>query len=159
MRAACLIGLFSTGIWTACLAQEAPAWMTSDVYGRYGQEDRVLKPWAPVRVSGRRVSVWGRDMAWRAESLLPASVASGGVELLARPMHLVVTLAGRDCVVPLSRFEVLAGCCSGVVVSLPCLPTTTTTHLSSTSAGPAAAGPALPGCVNDPTTHPPCRCG
>jgi hypothetical protein len=50
--------------------------------------------------------VWGRDIVWRKESLLPASITSGGVELLAQPMRLVVALDGREWVVPLSRFQV-----------------------------------------------------
>ena len=106
MRTMVFIGLLSAGICTMCSAEEAP-WLTSDLYDRYGREDRVLKPWTPVRAKSRRLAVWGREMTWRSGSLLPSSLTSGKVELLARPMRLMVGLGGKEHAIPLSRFEVL----------------------------------------------------
>ena len=93
------------GTPASCIAGQ-PDWLTSEIYDEYGRVDRVLKPWTPVRCRGRRVSVWGRDVTWRPESLLPSSITSGGVELLASPIRLVVGLPSGEYSVPLKRFRV-----------------------------------------------------
>jgi hypothetical protein len=90
---------------TLGLAQE-PVWQTSDLYERYGREDRVLRPWTPVEADGRRLSVWGRDLLWRRGSLLPSSLTSGGIELLAEPIQLCLELDGEVQAVPLADFRV-----------------------------------------------------
>lgn len=111
-RALCVVpvslGLLAEGWSRPAAAKEAPApaWLTDGTYDAYGQQDRVLKPWTPVQVSEKRIAVWGRVITWRPESILPASITSQGVELLAEPMHLVVTQDGREHIVPLEHWRV-----------------------------------------------------
>jgi hypothetical protein len=83
----------------------APEWLSSTVYDGYGQVDRVPLPWTPVAYAERAVSVWGRTYAWRQESLLPSSIQSQGRELLAAPVQVVGSRAGRSFVVPLGSFQ------------------------------------------------------
>lgn len=78
-------------------------WLTSTLYDDYGRQDRVLKPWTPVQALDNGVAVWGRDMRWGGESILPASVTSQGAELLASPLQILVTVDGQELPVrPLS---------------------------------------------------------
>ncbi|MCX7598618.1 MAG: DUF6067 family protein, partial [Armatimonadetes bacterium] len=107
-----------TGRWSAIalaavipafLAAEegaAPRWLTDQTYDTYASQDRVLKPWTPVQVGDRRIAVWGRVTTWRPESILPASITSQGVELLAEPMRLVITRGGQEHFVPLQHWRV-----------------------------------------------------
>ena len=105
-----------------------PVWLTDRTYDDYGTTDRVPLPWTPVRISGRTVSVWGREMSWSPASILPTSIKSQGVELLRRPMALVLTVAGQECPVPLDALQVTgqhknrvsltaAGTASGITVN------------------------------------------
>lgn len=103
MRYACPLGLVLL-VGGACAA--TPVWQTSTVYDDYGKLDRVPMPWTPVEVADRTLRVWGRECRWTAQSLLPTSVTSQGVELLRRPMALVVTLDGKPRQVPLELFRV-----------------------------------------------------
>ncbi|MBC7287357.1 MAG: hypothetical protein H5T86_04785 [Armatimonadetes bacterium] len=96
----------AAAVLAASEQSRSPAWLSDDNYDAYAREDRVLKPWTPVEVGKQRVAVWGRVITWRPESLLPASITSQGVELLAGPMRLVVTQGGRDEVVPLRHWRV-----------------------------------------------------
>ncbi|NPV45841.1 MAG: hypothetical protein HPY69_02685 [Armatimonadetes bacterium] len=103
MRYLCSLGLVLLA-GAACAA--SPAWQTSTVYDDYGKLDRVPLPWTPVQVADRTLRVWGRECRWTAQSLLPTSVTSQGVELLRRPITLVVTLDGKPRQVPLELFRV-----------------------------------------------------
>lgn len=99
--------LWSSGLMLIPLAAvAAPVWQTSTVYEHYGQLDRVPLPWTPVQVGDRTLSAWGRDCRWTTHSLLPTGVATQGVELLQRPMALIVTLDGKPRPVPLELFRV-----------------------------------------------------
>lgn len=103
MRHLCWLGLML--LVTAAVAA-APAWQTSTVYDDYGKLDRVPLPWTPVQVADRTLRVWGREYRWTAQSLLPTSIITQGVELLARPLALVATLDGKPQQVPLELFRV-----------------------------------------------------
>ncbi|MBM3500082.1 MAG: hypothetical protein FJX74_15610, partial [Armatimonadetes bacterium] len=88
------------------MGQPSLPWQTSTLYDEYGSQDRVLRPWTPVDCEERRLRVWGREMVWQAPSLFPASVTSGGVELLAAPMRLIATTNGRSRPLALTRFTI-----------------------------------------------------
>jgi hypothetical protein len=64
---------------------------------RIGMEDKVLPPWTPL-VVGRgenpTVECWGRQYAFE-RSPLPSQIISAGKPMLARPMQVVVTVAGK----------------------------------------------------------------
>lgn len=87
-------------------AKEKPVWLTSQIYDDYARQDRVPLPFEPVKIQGKRVTVWGRAMQWQ-KSLLPSSIQSQGRELLAEPMQVVVSLKGKEDFVPLKRFRIL----------------------------------------------------
>jgi hypothetical protein len=55
----------------------------------------VLPPWTPVKVTGRRVEVLGREISYT-DLALPASIRSAGAELLAAPMRVLVEANGRE---------------------------------------------------------------
>lgn len=103
LSVAALLAVESTS--SAAPEPATPAWLADQTYDAYREEDRVLKPWTPVQVGDRRIAIWGRVMTWRAGSILPASITSQGVELLAEPMRLVVTQNGRDYIVPLEHWR------------------------------------------------------
>ncbi|HRU06404.1 MAG TPA: DUF6067 family protein, partial [Candidatus Brocadiia bacterium] len=77
-----------------------PAWFRNDI----GKERIVLPPFTPMQYTGRKVSVWGRDVEWRPDSILPASITSAGAQLLAAPMRLSVTVAGQTHAATLHSF-------------------------------------------------------
>lgn len=108
MRPAVAVALLLGGLVPACplLAQSSPAWLASTLYDDLGREDRVPLPWSPVGAEGRGLRAWGRSYAWTDRSLLPASIRSGGQELLAGPVVLRLTRGGRGRLVPLADFRV-----------------------------------------------------
>ena len=63
--------------------------LASDVFG-----PRVLPPWTPVQVSGREAKVWNRTYRF-GQGPAPLSVSSGGEELLAAPIRVVLTSKGE----------------------------------------------------------------
>jgi hypothetical protein len=85
-----------------------PVWLRSSIYDNYAGDQRVLKPWTPLRYRERAVSMWGRTYAWTSASLLPASITSQGVELLAGPMRLAVSMGGKEYTVPLHHFRFIS---------------------------------------------------
>ncbi|MFH1616031.1 MAG: glycoside hydrolase domain-containing protein [Planctomycetota bacterium] len=66
--------------------------------------NRVLKPWTPLTCSDQQVSAWGRTYTWDTTSLLPASIVTQGVEILADPIRLIAKIGGVEYVVPLELF-------------------------------------------------------
>jgi len=75
---------------------ERPAWLGSTA-GKFG-DDRVLRPWTPLRVRGRkplRIKCWGREYTF-ADGGLFAGVEALGEPLLAGPMAFSATMRGRD---------------------------------------------------------------
>ena len=57
-----------------------------------GVTDRVLRPWTPMEVDGRRVRCWGREYDLGA-GVLPAAIITGGAQILRQPIRLDVELA------------------------------------------------------------------
>jgi hypothetical protein len=50
---------------------------------------KVLRPWTPVEVKGRALSVWGRRYDWK-DGVLPSVLTSQGRPVLSAPMQIVV---------------------------------------------------------------------
>ena len=82
-----------------------PTWLTDTTYDTYGDVDRVPKPWTPIACEGRRVNVWGREMTWD-DGLLPSRVTSQGVELLAAPIRVTLTVDDKTHDIGLDSFTV-----------------------------------------------------
>jgi hypothetical protein len=60
-----------------------------------GKGDVVIPPWTPMTVQKQTVGVWGRDITFGADGL-PASVKSQGDELLAKPIRVDASIAGKS---------------------------------------------------------------
>ena len=73
-----------------------------------GNIERVIKPWTPVQYQNGRIDVWGRAVRI-GHAGLPAQIVSQNELLLARPMHLVATLAdGKTLISTPAPFELVS---------------------------------------------------
>jgi hypothetical protein len=79
-----------------------PEWLGN----KLGVMDAVPAPWAPLRVSGRTVSCWGREYHFGVAGL-PKQVRSLDQELLAGPTRLVLGQNGRTKSFPEGDFTIL----------------------------------------------------
>jgi hypothetical protein len=61
---------------------------------RVGLEDRVIPPWTPLQASATQFRCWGREVTFGAAAL-PAQITSAGEPLLARPIAVSATVAGK----------------------------------------------------------------
>ncbi|MBI3921252.1 MAG: hypothetical protein HY318_07535 [Armatimonadetes bacterium] len=73
----------------------APEWLGNKV----GFSDKAPAPWTPLKVSGNKVSCWGRTQTLGAAGL-PTQVVVLGKDLLASPVRVIVSLAGRSQTLP-----------------------------------------------------------
>ena len=105
LRACLLAVVFGLQLAGQAVA-DVPLWLADGTYDMYGEQDRVLRPWTPVAIGRQRITVWGREMTWNADSILPASIKSQGEELLAQPMRLTVMRGGQERAVPLQHFRI-----------------------------------------------------
>ncbi|MFH1614098.1 MAG: glycoside hydrolase domain-containing protein [Planctomycetota bacterium] len=79
--------------------QQRPLWADTDAGLLHG---KVLKPWTPITAKGTIMSCWGRsyDMA---DSLLPASIISGGHKILSDRIQIIV--GSNDTTVQLNKTQ------------------------------------------------------
>jgi hypothetical protein len=64
---------------------------------RYGLEDRVIPPWTPLQAGPTQFECWGRKTEF-GPAALPVQITSAGEALLARPITLAATVAGKPVV-------------------------------------------------------------
>jgi hypothetical protein len=64
---------------------------------RDGLEDRVIPPWTPLQAGASRFACWGRETDFGAAAL-PVQITSAGEPLLARPITITATVAGKPVV-------------------------------------------------------------
>lgn len=75
--------------------------------GTVSENIGVAPPFEPVRVAGRNVSVWGREMRFR--GALPEQIASQGAEMLAGPAAFVAKVGGKTVAGRATREVAMAG--------------------------------------------------
>lgn len=84
-----------------------PAWWT-EVYDRYANDQRVLKPWTPIEYGLGSLNTWGRTLSWQKDSILPASIISQQNELLGGPIRLVTVVDGKEYTAELSEWVLMS---------------------------------------------------
>ncbi|MDP6504087.1 MAG: DUF6067 family protein, partial [Planctomycetota bacterium] len=68
-----------------------PEWLANTL----GKSPDVIEPWTPVKVEQGTASCWGRRIVWDGR-VLPGQIKSQGSDLLAAPMRIVATVAGKE---------------------------------------------------------------
>jgi len=70
-----------------------PEWWNN----KLGLDDKVPHPWEPIKYKGMKARPWGRQYDFK-DALILSQVTSGGHQLLAEPVRLVLTEKGKETV-------------------------------------------------------------
>ncbi|MBI4024499.1 MAG: hypothetical protein HY360_05925 [Verrucomicrobia bacterium] len=82
-------------------AKEAPPeWLGN----KLGLIEKVPRPWTPLKLSGQRISCWGRVYSMGAAGL-PEQVSILGKDVLAAPVRILVASGGKTQALPLGSFK------------------------------------------------------